>query len=578
MKLLDIHSLRNHYLIICIILVTLIIITIAISEKFINTTAYKASQHNAQRNQVTKITEKINTKISDSISSLDIYLIKPDTGVRLDVEAAIYHTYNEIKLLEQHVWVKKNLSHQHLTQFKKTLRQLQKRVNELLETRTTFNAMFPALNIASDGMFNINNSFLTEVNYSISETTNYQQVGSRHYLLLIELRDNWRKLTNAYRIYLITKLSVVSEERFQIDVSNLDIYKNILLNTSYKLASLKNTSSLGFETLNAIDTFPKLINAWFENYQKVVSISESGELRRDLTLMQNNINPLFNKIYLELDYITRQLDVSASRDLILQENALTSISLSLWLLAVQVVGFILFSTFLLYKNLLDPIERLSHTLYQEADGSIVENIPIVKTTEMKKFVDAFRHMQYQIHSRQVALEHMAMHDTLTSLPNRALMSDRLEHAIQNAKRTKTSLALLVIDLDRFKEINDTLGHHMGDKLLIKVANRLTQCFRDSDTVARLGGDEFSILLPDISQKSIKNLVLKLVLSLGEVYDIDEHNLYVSISAGIAIYPLHGNNSDELFQHADIAMYHSKRNNTAVTLYDPLKDIHNVEKV
>ncbi|OMG52485.1 hypothetical protein BJN45_14405 [Azonexus hydrophilus] len=165
---------------------------------------------------------------------------------------------------------------------------------------------------------------------------------------------------------------------------------------------------------------------------------------------------------------------------------------------------------------------------------------------------------------EARLHHMAHHDMLTGLHNRFSLKDRLEHALALARRESSRVALLFIDLDRFKVINDTLGHHVGDELLIHVSRRLRQCVRESDMVARLGGDEFVVMLSGVEHSSSVAMVAeKLVASVAEPYPVGAHTLYTTPSIGIAIYPMDGNDSETLMKNADAAMYHAKsagRNN------------------
>jgi diguanylate cyclase len=153
----------------------------------------------------------------------------------------------------------------------------------------------------------------------------------------------------------------------------------------------------------------------------------------------------------------------------------------------------------------------------------------------------------------------AYHDLLTKLPNRALLRDRLSLAINNAKRENEQLAVMFLDLDRFKNINDSLGHMIGDELLQQVSMRLKECIRAADTLARFGGDEFTLMLPRLhhgSDDAIK-LAEKITSTLKQPFNIDGHELYVSASIGIAIYPQDGAHMDTLIKHADVAMYHVK---------------------
>lgn len=161
---------------------------------------------------------------------------------------------------------------------------------------------------------------------------------------------------------------------------------------------------------------------------------------------------------------------------------------------------------------------------------------------------------------QSNLKHLAHHDALTNLPNRLLLDARLNHAIERAKRSNLQVAVLFIDLDHFKTINDSLGHEVGDKLLISISKRLVNCIREDDTVARLGGDEFIIIIEQLHDISDLDALLKKIMQVtSETISIDDHDLTTSASIGISIYPDDGNNAEQLMRNADAAMYHAKEN-------------------
>ena len=175
------------------------------------------------------------------------------------------------------------------------------------------------------------------------------------------------------------------------------------------------------------------------------------------------------------------------------------------------------------------------------------------------------------------LRHQALHDALTGLPNRVLLSDRLAFALESAQRTQQPMALLLLDLDRFKEVNDTLGHQVGDEVLIEVSKRLRQAIRTSDTIARLGGDEFAALLPAVTDLPNARMVAERIQnSLGTPLAVTgDINLDVGVSVGIALFPEHAGTPVKLMQCADIAMYAAKRGQLSVALYDEGKDSHSV---
>ena len=161
---------------------------------------------------------------------------------------------------------------------------------------------------------------------------------------------------------------------------------------------------------------------------------------------------------------------------------------------------------------------------------------------------------------EARLDHLAHHDPLTGLPNRLMFVENLRHSLALASRTQRRVAVLFIDLDRFKEINDTLGHAVGDALLIAATHRLTSHLRSSDLLARLGGDEFVCVLEDINDaREVGRVADKLIGFLAQPFEILEHELFVSASIGICLYPDNGEDVDTLVRNADTAMYQAKAN-------------------
>ena len=165
---------------------------------------------------------------------------------------------------------------------------------------------------------------------------------------------------------------------------------------------------------------------------------------------------------------------------------------------------------------------------------------------------------------QDRLKHLAFHDVLTGLPNRQLFYDRIHQSLAMSRRHDKMMAVMFFDLDRFKKVNDTLGHDIGDLLLIEVAKRLTACVRKSDTIARLGGDEFTAVLNEVEHvDQINILANKILKSLGDKFYLGEHSLNVTSSIGVALFPQDGENMETLTKHADKALYQAKgagRNN------------------
>ncbi|HEV3464820.1 MAG TPA: EAL domain-containing protein [Actinomycetota bacterium] len=186
--------------------------------------------------------------------------------------------------------------------------------------------------------------------------------------------------------------------------------------------------------------------------------------------------------------------------------------------------------------------------------------------------------QRRLLRQAAASSHQALHDALTGLPNRELFADRVGQAIRAADRELQPAALLLLDLDRFKDVNDTLGHHHGDQLLREVGTRLQGALRQVDTVARLGGDEFAVLVPGATAEGAAAVADKLRTALHAPLTLDGVTLDLDASIGIAVYPDHGNDTAELLQHADVAMYAAKQTHAGFMVYDPTVDQHSPRRL
>jgi diguanylate cyclase (GGDEF)-like protein len=184
----------------------------------------------------------------------------------------------------------------------------------------------------------------------------------------------------------------------------------------------------------------------------------------------------------------------------------------------------------------------------------------------------------QLNEKNDQLKHLALHDKLTGLPNRTLLSDRLDQVLLQAERSKLTFSLFLMDLDRFKEVNDTLGHQFGDELLKMVSSRLLKSMRENDSIARLGGDEFAVLLPNTGIKGTIKCAERILQSMNSPFNINGISTESKVSIGIAIYPDHGNTVESLMQYADVAMYQAKTSQSGYSIYDPKQNIHTVRRL
>ncbi|MBI3778590.1 MAG: EAL domain-containing protein [Gammaproteobacteria bacterium] len=257
-------------------------------------------------------------------------------------------------------------------------------------------------------------------------------------------------------------------------------------------------------------------------------------------------------------------------DLAQTERMVTLIAAAVMVLAVLILWMAL------RKITVNPLQALVVQLRRlRSDKShFGEHVMTTGNTELAELGAGFNNMSTRLKELYDSLESLAFTDPLTKLPNRTLFHERLEQAIEEAKRDYRPFALLLMDLDRFKDINDTLGHQVGDLLLQQVAARLRSKLRDIDTVARMGGDEFAILLPAVSDKHATMAARMLLQALRAPFRIEEQSLDIGASIGVALYPDHGVDANILIQRADVAMYSAKNANSGHAFYDSKLDQHN----
>lgn len=236
-----------------------------------------------------------------------------------------------------------------------------------------------------------------------------------------------------------------------------------------------------------------------------------------------------------------------------------------------------------------PDERYQLVMLEPAHN---EEIQIASTLRIRLFTSGFviiwlavwislllsSKISRELDEKNDQLEHMALHDSLTGLPNRTLLADRMEQVLFQSARNKQSFALFLMDLDRFKEVNDTLGHQFGDELLKMVSTRLADAIRENDSIARLGGDEFAVLLPQTDLKGAELCANRVLQGMDDTYCINDVCTESKASIGIALYPDHGDNTEELMQFADVAMYQAKKTQSGYSVYDPRQNTHSVRRL
>ena len=238
---------------------------------------------------------------------------------------------------------------------------------------------------------------------------------------------------------------------------------------------------------------------------------------------------------------------------------------------------VLFLGMALARELTKPLKLLVQATRKIKNGDYSVQVPMLHRDEIGELAETIDLMREHVGEREDEILKLAYADTLTSLPNRALFDDRLNTAVAIGQRRGDMFAVVVLDMDRFKYINDVLGHESGDAVLKEVADRLTTILRDSDTVARLGGDEFALLLQDVSShEEIMTAVDRITSVFAKPVTLNNQPIDIGCSIGIAGFPQHGTDASTLLRRADMAMYSAKRSDTDYAFYDPNCEEHREE--
>ncbi len=224
---------------------------------------------------------------------------------------------------------------------------------------------------------------------------------------------------------------------------------------------------------------------------------------------------------------------------------------------------------LLGRQFARPIHQLSEVSGRIARGDYNAVLQVrTRISEIADLAESLDHMRHELVKKSNEMLHQARHDHLTGLPNRALLQQRVDAALKGARDQDSSMAFLLIDLDRFKEVNDTLGHLTGDAVLRFAAERIHSCVRETDTAARLGGDEFALLLPATGGGSAEAIARLVSERLQEDFKVKDHRLKLGASIGIALYPEHGDSYERIIHCADVAMYAAKRSGGGAVTWSP----------
>ena len=567
-------SLRRRFKVFASVLVIFILACAAYGYQRLSTTQSNIEANLVERTGLLEATHRLRASLLDAYQAIDTFLLEPANNKNWD---KIDEAMDGALLLSQQLSDSKSRigesDKKDFSELFQVLSKLEIDIEELIEIRQDPSRQYPSLGVGSvvlqPNRNSVNNAFGLAIN-----SLNGEEALPEHPDVLasfIRARHLWTQLLSNFRLYLANRMGSFNESSLPIQEKAVDTLYGEYKVELGKLQPLIDDDVLGFETSEAHAEIISSAAKWYEGFQAVKLIHATSEWRIDAKLMKENIVPSVEQASTILRVINDRLVVAAENDVIKITKVASEQTIALWIIASIAILFVIFVFISVENSILIPVGMIAAALKQEALGKSAKELPTLYSSETKDLIDAFSEMSRQIYLRQSELEYRALHDGLTSLPNRTLLFESIEHDVFTARRNGSPLSLLVIDLDLFKEVNDTFGHTVGDQLLIEVGKRFKKILRDVDTVARMGGDEFSILLPDVGEKDVVNIAKKMLKASQLPYEVGELQLVVSASIGIAIFPDHGQDGKDLLQHADVAMYVAKQNQLGYSIYDPEQD-------
>jgi diguanylate cyclase (GGDEF)-like protein len=450
---------------------------------------------------------------------------------------------------------------------------------QLLESGKDPNWIYPMLPYINEKLLESNTEFESAAVLAMQEIADDDgaDYGSKLYRDIAQIRDLWRQIILNFRAIIIRFAGLNRVEKIA-QIKNIDILHSEVKNKLRNLQKLKEQGLLGFETTDALIVMQHSSKQWYDDYKKLRTIQDSKVWRADIYYTENIINPIQKDIARDLSDLDNSVHAWSALNVKAVEKAANQLILELWILTGTAIIFVWLVYTMIARGVLSPIAKISDAIAEDINKIDSLSTDNRSSKEIHTLVSAFNSMRNQIHHRQTALEHQALHDSLTGLPNRALLQDRLEQAVNIAQRQNSNVAVMLLDLDRFKDINDTLGHPVGDLVLQEIGSRLEACLRTSDTVARLGGDEFAVICPSIDNKEVKSFVEKIIDCTSKVVSINNQNLYTGASIGISLYPTNADDADALIRQADVAMYSAKHRGLDYTFYTSELDQLNADNL
>ena len=579
-RLVDLDALSVRYLAVTLTLAVVVTLSVGWAGWVLDRAMDSSTNSLQVRNRVQQLSSAVRSSVWQSNFALQAYMISPSDDAQQRVLQAIRNAREKAVEFAQ-VHLEALASEEKTEQLEEKLGTLYLKLDRLMEIRSDPAQLHPAMSLMINFMIPTNDAFLTVVNLAMMELSSDSSkvLASQEYLLLNQIRDRWRQMIGAYRVMVANRFGAFTDNQAGLDNQsyNVQLFYEQIRKDLDQLADMDKIGNLSLQTSDALDEMQVQIDRWYSYFQEVSIMYSSNDWRMDLPFLRDTVQPLFEDVWQSLLAVEEAVEQKSNQQVVQLRTAGATMGTTLWVLAGLLFILLIVGYAVLDRMLLAPIARISQALASDVDIKSDRSIdvPVAGTREIEQLVTAFEKMRGDVQQRRLALEYQSLHDSLTGLPNRACLLEELNEALSTVNNHDRRVGLMIMDLDHFKEINDTLGHPVGDLILREVAKRLANAIGDSGLTARLGGDEFAVILPDSDQHHCVDMADSIARALEHEFQVGGHKLYVGGSVGVAIYPDHGTEVSVLMRHADVAMYMAKHTGKHTAFYDDSQDENSV---
>lgn len=554
-------SFRYRYALIASVLVAVLTVTAVLAYRYSMSVAAQAHKQSDRREISTVLLNDSFNGLGQTRQALHDLILRPSEATEAALGSALETLSNALaRLSNQQKTETTSESSDIGAALQRDARLIRERSEELVAIRYDPNRWFPANRLIETELSPRNQTIASTIEWIVSN----HDLGADHALVegLYALRKYWRLVIDEARLVIANRFGAHSHDPkvgMAARFGNLKMYAD---HFSARLERIRHSVARTDDAVLLSSQFTTLrrdFDLWRTAFQRLYEQLRDDNWRADLVYLERRIDPLVVDIQQRLWQLRLQMHTQARA----QVDALSRIGQRLIATLFAIFGFMTLIAILGYLSLdrliLHPIRVLTDTLKRQAEtpASHLADPPQVRETH--DLISAFRQMQELVRERERKLNHMAHHDPLTDLPNRILLRRRLAAAIEATRTHRMLVGLLFIDLDRFKQVNDSHGHATGDEMLVQIGQRLQKVFRQEDLVARQGGDEFAVLLENVHEREeMTRLADKALGVIERPYRIRGKLFYSGASIGIAVAPDNGTDPDRLLQQADTAMYAAKR--------------------